>query len=110
LLIVYNNAEECRVGSRGFHWDIGDECAAPRALALAKLAHRAEGLSQRGQLIVANHPTLLDALLLMSPMPQADCVAKERYYRHPFLGSAARGAGYIVSRDGPRRSDETNRV
>jgi hypothetical protein len=43
-------------------------------------------------------------------MPQADCVAKERYYRNPFLGSAARGAGYIVSRDGPRRSDETNRV
>ncbi len=51
-----------------------------QSLALATLAVRgAEGLSQRGQLIVANHPTLLDALLLMSLMPQADCVVKERY-------------------------------
>jgi 1-acyl-sn-glycerol-3-phosphate acyltransferase len=61
----------------------------------------AERLLERGQLIVANHPTLLDALLLMSLMPQADCVVKERYYQNPFLGGPARGAGYVVSRNGP---------
>ena len=47
----------------------------------------AERLREPGTLVVANHPTLLDALVLMSLMPQADCVVKERYYDHPFLGA-----------------------
>lgn len=58
-------------------------------------------LAEPGSLVVANHPTLLDAIVLMSLMPQADCVVKERYYVHPFLGGTARAAGYIPSRDGP---------
>lgn len=60
----------------------------------------AERLAEPGTLVVANHPTLLDALCLMSFMPQADCVVKERYYRNFFLGGPARAAGYIPSRDG----------
>ena len=45
-----------------------------------------ERLRNPGILVVANHPTLLDAWALMSRMPQADCVVKERYYENPFLG------------------------
>jgi ABC-type transport system involved in cytochrome c biogenesis permease subunit len=33
-----------------------------------------DSLREPGQLVVANHPTLLDAVFLMSLMPQADCV------------------------------------
>ena len=54
-----------------------------------------------GTLIVANHPTLIDALALMSILPQADCVVKDRYYESVFLAGCARGAGYILSSDGP---------
>ena len=61
----------------------------------------AERLREPGTLVVANHPTLIDALVLLSLMPQADCVMKQRYYEDPFLGRAARGAGYITNRDGP---------
>lgn len=61
---------------------------------------REELLREPGTLIVANHPTLLDAVVLMALMPQADCVVKPRYYDHPFLGGTARGAGYVPSRDG----------
>ncbi|MDJ0846889.1 MAG: lysophospholipid acyltransferase family protein [Myxococcota bacterium] len=61
----------------------------------------AERLREPGTLVVANHPTLLDAVVLMSEMPQADCVVKERYYQHPLLGITARAAGYVPSRDGP---------
>jgi 1-acyl-sn-glycerol-3-phosphate acyltransferase len=60
-----------------------------------------ERLRKPGILVVANHPTLLDAWALMSRMPQADCIVKERYYDNPFLGGTARRAGYIPSRDGP---------
>ena len=60
-----------------------------------------EKLREPGLLVVANHPTLLDALVLISHMPQVDCVVKERYFHDPFLGAAAQGAGYIPSGDGP---------
>ncbi len=58
-------------------------------------------LQRPGILVVANHPTLLDAWALMSQMPQADCIVKERYYKNFFLGGSTRGAGFIPSRDGP---------
>lgn len=61
----------------------------------------AERLREPGSLVVANHPTLLDALVLMAYMPQADCVVKQRYYDNFFLGGPARAAGYIPSRSGP---------
>jgi 1-acyl-sn-glycerol-3-phosphate acyltransferase len=65
-----------------------------------------EILQRPGILVVANHPTLLDAWALMSQMPQADCVVKERYYENFFLGRAARGAGFILSHDGPELVDK----
>jgi 1-acyl-sn-glycerol-3-phosphate acyltransferase len=60
-----------------------------------------ERLREPGTLVVANHPTLIDALALMSLMPQADCVVKESYYENAFLGGSAKGAGFIPNRDGP---------
>ena len=65
-----------------------------------------EKLQRPGILVVANHPTLLDAWALMSQMPQADCIVKERYYENFFLGRSARGAGFILSHDGPDLVDE----
>ncbi len=65
-----------------------------------------EILQRRGILVVANHPTLLDAWALMSQMPQADCIVKERYYENFFLGGSARGAGFIPNLDGPALIDE----
>jgi len=65
-----------------------------------------EKLQRPGILVVANHPTLLDAWALMSQMPQADCVVKERYYENFFLGGPSRGAGFIPNRDGPGVVDE----
>jgi 1-acyl-sn-glycerol-3-phosphate acyltransferase len=60
----------------------------------------AEKLLEPGLVVVANHPTLADALVLMSLMPQADCVVKPSYYDNPFLRGAARAAGYVPVGDG----------
>jgi 1-acyl-sn-glycerol-3-phosphate acyltransferase len=65
-----------------------------------------ERLRQPGQLIVANHPTLLDAILLISLMPQADCVIKGSHMDDVFMGRAARGAGYIPNWEGPGLVDD----
>ena len=48
-----------------------------------------------GHLIVANHPTLLDVVLIMALVPNAQCVVKHQLWRNPFLGPVVRTAGYI---------------
>lgn len=54
-----------------------------------------ERLRQGPALIVANHPTLLDIVLLLAHMPQADCVAKRAAWDNPFLRSVVSAAAYI---------------
>lgn len=49
----------------------------------------------RGKLIVANHPTLLDVVLIMSLVPRAQCVVKHQLWRNPFLRHIVEAAGYI---------------
>ena len=51
-------------------------------------------------LIVANHPTLIDIVQLISQLPQADCVIGVDYARNLFLARAAAQAGYITNTDG----------
>jgi 1-acyl-sn-glycerol-3-phosphate acyltransferase len=60
----------------------------------------AERLRQGPALVVANHPTLLDAVLLLAHMPQADCVAKRAAWDNPFLRSVVSAAAYIPNDDG----------
>jgi len=48
-----------------------------------------------GALVVANHPTLLDVVLLMSLVPDAQCVVKHQLWRNPFLRPVVKAAGYI---------------
>lgn len=52
-------------------------------------------------LIVANHPTLIDAVLLLGLTEDAVVVAKRALAENPITGPAVRGAGYIVNADGP---------
>lgn len=55
------------------------------------------GLDSRGKLVVANHPTLLDAVFLMALVPNATFVAKAAMTRNFFTGGIARLAGYIAN-------------
>jgi len=55
----------------------------------------------RGNVVVANHPTLLDIVLIMSLVPDAQCVVKHQLWRHPLLGPLVRAAGYIRNDQNP---------
>lgn len=48
------------------------------------------------RVVVANHPTLIDAPLLLARMPDAMCVFKSSLLRNPAIGPAARLAGYVA--------------
>lgn len=58
---------------------------------------------RRGVLIIANHPSLLDVVLLMSLMPESQCVVKSKLWRSPFLGGVVRAAGYIRNDGEPEK-------
>jgi len=51
--------------------------------------------SGNGRLIIANHPTLLDVVLLLSLLPNVQCVVKRGLWQNPFLRGVVAAAGYI---------------
>ena len=61
----------------------------------------AEHLAGQRLLIVANHPTLIDAVLLLGLVRDAVVVAKPQLAQNPVTGPAVGSAGYIVNAEGP---------
>jgi 1-acyl-sn-glycerol-3-phosphate acyltransferase len=61
--------------------------------------HHQERLQRSGLLVLANHPSLIDAVFLVSFIGQADCVVKSKLFKNPFIRFAAKGAGYISNDD-----------
>jgi len=51
-------------------------------------------------LVIANHPTLIDYVLLVAHMPQADVVVKRSHWSNPFTRGVVRGAGYVPNDTG----------
>jgi 1-acyl-sn-glycerol-3-phosphate acyltransferase len=60
-----------------------------------------ERLNRNGLLILANHPTLIDTVLLMAFVRHADCIVKNALWRNPFTRGPIRAAGYISNDQGP---------
>lgn len=58
--------------------------------------------SRQPLIVVANHPSLLDAVLLLSVLPNASCVLKASLLHNPLFGVGARMAGYVSNED-PRQ-------
>lgn len=54
-----------------------------------------ERLREPGQLIIANHPSLLDVVFIIALTGDTSCVVKGNLWRNPFTALAVRGANYI---------------
>ena len=54
-----------------------------------------ERLGRPGQLIIANHPTLLDVVFIVAFTPAPCCIVKSAMFRNPFTRRVVRAAGYI---------------
>lgn len=50
-------------------------------------------------LIVANHPSLLDVVLLVSVMPRCDCLVKGALLKNIFISRIIKTAGYILNEE-----------
>jgi 1-acyl-sn-glycerol-3-phosphate acyltransferase len=56
-----------------------------------------ENLGRPHQMIVANHPSLLDVVFLIAHVPGANCVVKHGLAHNPFTSGPVCNAGYITN-------------
>jgi 1-acyl-sn-glycerol-3-phosphate acyltransferase len=75
----------------GLFWRIAAACGMLRLEAGVLDALREE----RGLVVVANHPSMLDAMILVAHLPRSACIMKASLMRNPLLGPGARLARYI---------------
>ncbi len=61
--------------------------------------HGFERLGKTGQLILANHPSLLDVVFILGRLPQANCVVKSDLQHNPAMNSQIRACGYIPNQE-----------
>jgi 1-acyl-sn-glycerol-3-phosphate acyltransferase len=62
--------------------------------------HGLERLQRQGLLVLANHPTLIDVVFLISLVPDANCVVKSTLAHHPCTRGPVRATGYICNNSG----------
>jgi 1-acyl-sn-glycerol-3-phosphate acyltransferase len=104
LYPILSEATGCRIGRAAiaygyrFYWfttGLG-RLVAVDASALDSLADEPGGL-----VVAANHPSMVDALAIVSRLPRGFCIMKASLMRNPFLAAGARLARY-ASNDSPR--------
>lgn len=59
--------------------------------------------ADRGVIVVANHPSLIDVVFLMSFMRRSQAVVKEGVWRNPFMAGVVRATNYIPNLGDPER-------
>ena len=64
--------------------------------------HGRAALGKPGTLVVANHPSLIDIVFLVSMTPNACCIVKSELYRNFFTRGPVSWAGYIAN-DSPEQ-------
>lgn len=100
-LLVRDRARRTRLARRSVHHAFRLFIEWMRLLGV--LDYRIEGrerLDRRGLLILANHPTLLDVVFLVSLVPEADCVVRSGLARNPFTRGPIRATDYLCNDSG----------
>ncbi len=105
-LFVRDRARRARGVRTIVHYMCRFSVGSMRALRLIDLELRnVDRMPHPGSLIVANHPSLIDALILLSQVRDGVVVAKRSLQVNPFTSGGIRGADYVVNLDAPALVD-----
>lgn len=66
----------------------------------------AERLGRPGQIIIANHPSLIDVVFLIAHIRDANCIVKQKLWRNPFTRGPVRRAQYISNNGSPEMLEQ----
>lgn len=64
-----------------------------------EIRHAERLQNHQGTLVIANHPSLIDVVFLVSFFPQTECIVKSAVTRNFFMRSAVSAANYISNED-----------
>lgn len=100
LMLVRDPSDRRRYGQWVIHQTFRLFIGMMRVLGIYTVeTHQIERLNRPGQLVIANHPTLIDVVFLLSYMRHVDCVVKGDLNSNPVMRGPLKSAGYIVNSD-----------
>ncbi|CAH0991522.1 hypothetical protein SIN8267_01628 [Sinobacterium norvegicum] len=104
LLALFNRDPQRRVNRARFCIQLAFRCFVAMMEFLGVISVRWYGVEklahQRGVLVLANHPSLIDYVLIASKLPDCNCIVKEALWSNVFMGGVIRAAGYISNNQG----------
>lgn len=59
--------------------------------------HGFERLGREGQLILANHPSLLDVVFILAQIPHINCIVKKDLLNNPVMNSPILACGFLLN-------------
>lgn len=89
--------------SKAFYLHVQFMC---RSGTLAYEFDGAERLGRPGQMIIANHPSLIDVVFLIAHIRNANCIVKQSLWRNPFTRGPVRQAQYISNNGSPEMLEQ----
>lgn len=99
ILIVFRNKQSRHINGKLFiHYSFRFFIEVMRLSGV--LSYNVDGvekLKEPGQLILANHPSLIDVVFLIAFIPRTDCVVKGELSNNLFTAGPVRAAGYIMN-------------
>lgn len=96
-LLITNIAERKRVARKTVHYTFKFFIGFMAFVGIFKfdLAQAEQLKKLNGHLVLANHPSLIDVVVLISILPNADCVVKTHLFNNVFLRGVVSNTGYI---------------
>ncbi len=98
FITIHSNTRRQRVSRLVIYWAFGIFLNLMRMLGLISFQiEGAEKLTRKGVLIIANHPSLIDVVFLMSFIKDVNCIVKQSLIRNLFVRSPMLAARYIAN-------------
>ncbi|STQ91324.1 lysophospholipid acyltransferase family protein [Iodobacter fluviatilis] len=106
-LCVRQSAHKTRLARLTIHYAFKFFIELMRILGILRYSIRGiEKLQRPGRFILANHPTLIDVVFLISLVKNADCVVKAGLAQNPFTRGPIKGTAYICNNSGSQLIDD----
>lgn len=107
-MMIRNTAKRKQAARRTVHRTFGFFIGLMRRVGIFNFDFQARTILQQcqGNIIIANHPSLIDVVALIAMTPNADCVVKAQLFRNPFMRGVITSTGYISNSDPDKLLDD----
>jgi len=97
FLLIHDKIHRENMAQRIIHFSFSFHIGMMKFLGImtTEIIHAERFQTGKGQLILANHPTLIDVVFILSIIPKSYCIVKQSLFKNIFLKGVVSSAGYI---------------